>query len=243
MNTLNPQTRIGELVAEDYRSAAVFKKHKIDFCCNGGRSIAEACEKKNIDTQALINELNDALKDASAEKIEFNSWPADLLIDYILKKHHRYVEERIPILQEFLTKLVSVHGHHYKELLEIKAEFDEAAKALGAHMKKEEIILFPYVQKMVLIQAAKTTLQPAPFGTVENPIHMMHHEHDTEGERFRKIEKLSNDYTPPAEACNTYRVAYAMLKEFQEDLHQHIHLENNILFPKALQLEEQLAVA
>lgn len=238
MNSISPEKQVGQLVAEDYRSAAVFKKHKIDFCCNGGRTIAEACAKRNIDTRPVIDELVQTLNQSTAEKIDFKAWPTDLLIDYILKKHHRYVEERIPVIQEFLNKVVAVHGHHYTELKEIKAEFDEAAKALSAHMKKEEIILFPYIQKLLNINSENNSLSPAPFGSVENPINMMHHEHDTEGERFRKIEKLSDDYTPPAEACNTYRVAYAMLREFQDDLHQHIHLENNILFPRTVALEK-----
>ncbi|MBU2525040.1 MAG: iron-sulfur cluster repair di-iron protein [Bacteroidetes bacterium] len=237
---ITAQAMIGELVAKDYRTATVFKKHKIDFCCNGGRSIAEACEKKKIDSQTLLTQLQEAVQSGNSERIDFQTWPADLLIDYIEKKHHRYVEERIPILKEFLQKVATVHGHHRTELLEVRAEFDAASAALAAHMKKEEIILFPYIKKMLQAKSANKAPQLPPFGSVENPIKMMHQEHDTEGERFRKIEQLTNDYQPPEEACNTYRVSYAMLKEFQDDLHQHIHLENNILFPKAIALEAEL---
>lgn len=237
MNATNLEKHVGELVAEDYRSAAVFKKHKIDFCCNGGRTIAEACAKRKVDPQLVINELEQALNKPASEKIDFNAWPTDLIIDYILKKHHRYVEERIPVISEFLDKIVAVHGHHYSELHEIRNEFEQCVQALSAHMKKEEIILFPYILKLNATISENKPLTPPPFGTVQNPINMMLHEHDMEGERFRKIEKLSNDYTPPTESCNTYRVTYAMLKEFQDDLHQHIHLENNILFPRALKIE------
>jgi len=241
METLhkNTQKHIGQFVAEDFRTAAVFSKHNIDFCCNGNRSIEEACEKKGIDSNRLLDELEAVLNSATGESIDYKSWPLDLLAEYIEKKHHRYVEEKIPVLRQFLDKLCRVHGQRHPELLKINELFTASAGELSAHLKKEELILFPFIKKMVNATLEAGAVQAPHFGTVENPIAMMMEEHDTEGERFRQIAALSNNYTPPADACNTYKVTFAMLDEFEKDLHLHIHLENNILFPKAVKLEKQ----
>ncbi len=233
METIEQRT-IGEIVAENYRAATVFKKYKIDFCCNGGRSIEEACRTKDISIWELTKELDEAMKAGNNSAIDYHSWPLDLLADYIEKKHHRYVESRIPEIKPFLEKLCRVHGDRHPELLEIYRHFSDSADELTKHMKKEELVLFPLIRKMVA-----GTPHDSGVGTVKNPIAMMMHEHDMEGERFRKIAELSNDYTPPADGCNTYRVTFALLQEFENDLHLHIHLENNILFPKAIALEEK----
>lgn len=235
------EKQIGQFVAEDYRTAAVFSKYKIDFCCNGNRSIQEACEKKDIDSNVLLDELQTVLSKKDGESRDYKSWPLDLLVDYIEKKHHRYVEEKIPILRQFLDKLCRVHGERHPELLKINELFTASAGELAAHLKKEELILFPFVKKMVNAQLEQGGVQSPQFGTVENPIEMMMQEHDNEGERFRQIAALTDNYTPPADACNTYRVMFAMLEEFEQDLHLHIHLENNILFPKAIKLEQQFS--
>lgn len=235
----NSEKQIGQFVADDFRTAAVFSKYKIDFCCNGNRSINEACEKKGIDSNVLLDELNAVLNSKTDQSIDYKSWPLDLLADYIEKKHHRYVEEKIPVLLQFLNKLCSVHGERHPELFKINDEFIACANALTSHMKKEELILFPFVKRMVKAKSDNVAIQSPQFGTVESPIAMMMQEHDTEGERFRQIAELTNNYNPPADACNTYRVTFAMLQEFEQDLHLHIHLENNILFPGAIKLEQQ----
>lgn len=237
---IQEKTIIGELVAQDYRSASVFKKYGIDFCCQGNRTIQEACEAKNIDTSAVINDLNEVNKTPTESTTDYQSWPIDLLADYIEKKHHRYVESKIQEIKPYLDKICRVHGDRHPELFEINEQFNAAAGELAMHMKKEELVLFPFIRKMVKARQENTQLDAPHFGTVENPIQMMRHEHNTEGERFRKIEALSNNYTPPADACNTYRVTFSLLKEFEADLHLHIHLENNILFPKAIELEQHL---
>lgn len=231
---------IGELVAADYRTASIFKKHNIDFCCQGNRTIEEACEKKKIDTKIVVGDINNLLQSKTDSSIDYQSWPLDLLADYIEKKHHRYVEEKSLEIQPYLKKVCSVHGNSHPELFEIKELFDGAVSELASHMKKEELILFPFVRKMVKSQHENSEITLSQFGTVKNPIEMMMQEHETEGDRFRKIEELSNNYTTPPEACNTYKVTFALLKEFEQDLHLHIHLENNILFPKALELEKEL---
>lgn len=243
METLqkDSEKQIAQFVAEDYRTAAVFSKYKIDFCCNGNRSIQEACEKKGIDSAILIDELHSVLSVKGEQSIDYKSWPLDLLIDYIEKKHHRYIEEKTPILQQFLNKLCRVHGERHPELHKINELFTASVGDLASHLKKEELILFPFVKKLVAAKLKQTAVESPQFQTVENPIETMMQEHDNEGERFREIAELTNNYNPPADACNTYRVAFAMLEEFEKDLHLHIHLENNILFPRAIKLEQQFA--
>lgn len=234
------EKRIGQIVANDYRSAAVFEKFGIDFCCNGNRSIDEACEQINVNASELRTALKTALTETTVETTDYKSWPLDLLTDYIEKKHHRYVEERIPVLKQYLAKINKVHGARHPELQQINEHFIASGSELAMHMKKEELVLFPYIRKMVKAKQGGETLEAPRFGTVKNPIQNMMFEHDNEGERFRQIEALSDNYTPPEDACGTYKVTFAMLKEFQDDLHRHIHLENNILFPKAEELESEL---
>ena len=228
---------IGEIVAQDYRTAAVFEQFGIDFCCKGNRTIQDACAAKNISSDAVIQQLT-ALPPANlVTEEDYKQWPMDKLSNHIEERHHGYINEKMPLLLQYLEKVSKVHGKEHPEVVDIYELFRECAAELSMHMKKEELILFPFIRKM----AGSNQLAKMPhFGTVENPVNMMRHEHDTEGERFRKIAVLSNDYTPPADACNTYRVSYAMLKEFEQDLHLHIHLENNILFPAAIQREKEL---
>lgn len=231
---LTQPATVGEWVAENFRTAEIFQKHKIDFCCKGNRTLQEVCQEKGLNEANLLKELKSVSAGASHGDPDFRSWPIDLLADYIVKIHHSYVEKAINNLQPYLDKVAKVHGERHPELWQIRKEFMDTAAALAMHMKKEELILFPYIRRL----ANDKVVSPPSFGTVENPIAMMLHEHDTEGERFRRISELSNDYTPPEDACNTYRVAFAMLKEFEQDLHRHIHLENNILFPNALHQEQ-----
>jgi regulator of cell morphogenesis and NO signaling len=237
METLEKRT-IGEFVAQDFRTAAIFSKYGIDFCCKGNRTIEEVCDKKDIDANDLLEQLDAVLATKNDSGIDFKSWPMDLLIDYIEKTHHRYVEEKIPVLLQFLNKLCSVHGNMHPELFEINELFKGCAGELTQHMKKEELMLFPFIKKMVKASIFNEAIQESPFGTVKNPIAMMMNEHEAEGDRFVKIVELTNNYTPPADACNTYKVTFSMLEEFEQDLHKHIHLENNILFPKAIALEK-----
>ncbi len=230
---------VGQIVAEDYRTAQVFKNHKIDFCCNGNRSLEEACKKGDQNLQQLIKEIQEIQEIHRDQSQDFKIWPLDLLANYIEKIHHGYVEEKIPIIKPYLKKICKVHGDRHPELWEINELFNSSAGELAAHMKKEELVLFPAIKKMVNAKQAGNELEKPHFGTVKNPIQKMMQEHDTEGERFRKIEALSNNYTPPQDACNTYRVTFSLLQDFENDLHRHIHLENNILFPKAAELEKE----
>lgn len=233
---------IGEIVAQDYRTAAVFSKYGIDFCCKGHRTIEEVCQKKSIATDQLLDVLDEVLANKESQSIDYKTWPLDLLADYVEKTHHRYIEEKTPVLLQFLNKLCRVHGENHSELFEVNELFTQSAQELAMHLKKEEMILFPFIRKMVAAKISETVVEAPHFGTVENPVAMMMEEHDNEGERFRKIAEITNNYTPPADACNTYKITYAMLEEFENDLHKHIHLENNILFPKSIELEKKFEV-
>ncbi len=235
---IQEDTIIGELVANDYRAASVFKKHGIDFCCNGNRTISDASSAK-VSVAQLMDELNGITTKVSEDNVDYKSWPLDLLADYIEKKHHRYAEAKITEIKPYLNKIVKVHGQKHPELLKVEELFLASAGELTAHMKKEELMLFPFIRKMV---SAKMNNEPVPtpmFGSVRNPIEMMMKEHTTEGERFVEIAELTYNYTPPADGCNTYKVTFALLQEFEEDLHKHIHLENNILFAKAIEMEKE----
>jgi len=238
MNTLE-QLTVGEYVANDFRTAAIFSKYGIDFCCKGKRTLDEVCAKKDINPEELEKEIQTVLETKNDQAIDFKSWSPSLLIDYIVEKHHSFVEEKTPILLQFLDKLCKVHGERHPELFEINSLFKLSVGNLAQHMKKEELILFPFIQKMVRAQKEDQALEQPNFGNVENPIAMMKEEHTIEGDHFETIATLSDGFTPPEDACSTYRVTYQMLKEFEQDLHKHIHLENNILFPKAIALQEQ----
>ncbi len=231
---------IGSIVAENYKAATVFQKYGIDFCCKGNRTIEEACVSKGLNTEEVETEVLKATEEKTSAETDFNHWPLDALTDYITHRHHRYVGDKIPELTAYLRKVSSVHGERHPELEEIERLFSETAGELTVHMKKEELMLFPFIKRMALASRGEASKMEPVFGTVQNPIEMMMQEHADEGERFEKISVLSNGYSVPADGCTTYRVTYAMLKDFEEDLHQHIHLENNILFPKAVELEKQL---
>jgi regulator of cell morphogenesis and NO signaling len=235
METLKQRT-VADLVTENIKTAHIFKKHGIDFCCGGGITIERACEKKGVDYKTLEEELLQVGN--SNHAYNYKSWSPDFLVDHIINVHHVYVEENLPLLLQYSDKVMKVHGHHDTELLEINDLVKSVVSELAAHMKKEELILFPFIKKMTAAQKEGTKLPRPTFGTVDNPIAMMEDEHDHAGELFRKMAKLSNNFSPPAHACNTYKAFYAKLEEFENDLHLHVHLENNILFPKAKQMEK-----
>lgn len=240
---ITKKSNIGALVAQNYKTANVFKKSGIDFCCNGNRTIEDACNQKKINVDELIQSLQNVTQiNNSADGINFNSWPLDLLADYIEKKHHRFVESKILEITPFLNKIVKVHGPQHPELNEVQLLFQGCVDELTVHMKKEELVLFPFIRKLELAKQNGTPVN-AQFGSVKNPIQNMMNEHTAEGERFRKIAELTNNYTPPQDACNTYKVTFSLLNEFEDDLHQHIHLENNILFPKAIDIEKKFVSA
>ncbi|MFC2109069.1 iron-sulfur cluster repair di-iron protein [Bacteroidota bacterium] len=236
MLTVTKECTVAEIVTENIKTADVFKKFGIDFCCGGGISIAKVCEKKGIDFKVLENELSNVDKHKTQAQ-NYDKWSLSFLIDHIINIHHTYVSDNILVIYQYANKVAKVHGHHYTEVIEINDLFLEVANELTAHMQKEEQILFPYIKELVAAETEGKTLEIPHFGSVKNPIQMMEMEHENAGDIFKKIAQLTNNYTPPLEACNTFKALYSKLQEFEEDLHQHIHLENNILHPKAKKLE------
>ncbi len=237
---IHQKRTVSDIVAEDYRTAAVFESKGIDFCCGGNITIEEVTSNNGIDAASLIKSLEEAVRNEDAEASDFNAMPLNDLANYIVEKHHSYVEEKIPVLRIYLGTVCSAHGENHPELHEIAELFEVAAGNLTTHLKKEELILFPYISKMVAARKINVRPETPRFGSVKQPIAAMVNDHENEGERFKVIATLSNNYTIPDDACNTYKVTFAYLKEFEANLHKHIHLENNILFPKAIEMEQEL---
>jgi regulator of cell morphogenesis and NO signaling len=231
---------IKEIVTQNFQSAAVFEKYSLDFCCRGGKSIEDACREKGISPQVIYEELGHVSTIGSAETSRFYLWPPEFLVDYIVTNHHAYVASTIPVLLAHTQKVASVHGERHPEVVRIAEMFARVADDLTRHMKKEELMLFPYIKHLAELARSGGEFRTPPFGSAENPIRMMMQEHQNAGDELYEIRALSNSYAPPEDACTTYRVTYQELQEFEKDLHQHVHLENNILFPAALNLETGL---
>lgn len=234
------QRTIGDLVAEDYRRATVFKQYGIDFCCGGGKTLEAACDKKGIKLSDIQRALEAAERRPADDTMRPATWSLDFLATYIVNQHHTYIREHMPFLQEFVGKVARVHGDANPEVIAIDRLLGKLSDDLSQHMMKEEQVLFPHILALVATRGQGYRTERPPFGTVRNPIRMMEHEHDQAGEIMREIRALSNNFTPPEYACATYRVSYAKLAEFEDDLHRHVHLENNILFPGAAALEAEL---
>ncbi len=239
MIQIEQELKIADVVSSNIKSAHVFKKYGIDFCCGGGISIAKACEKKNINVNSLIQDLNN-LDDKVLPSQNFNNWELDFLADYIVNTHHSYVTESIELITDYAVKVVKVHGEAHPPVFKIYELFTQVAEELTSHMQKEELILFPYIKKLASAKRESGSVMLAPFGSVLNPINMMESEHEFVGNLLKEIADVSNNYNPPEWACNTFKALYAKLDEFEQDLHIHVHLENNILFPKSIKLEEDL---
>lgn len=239
MIAIDRKTKVGDVVSRHAPLADLFEKHHIDFCCGGAQTIEEACTGKNLEPDALIEEIKAAWTNREADPAQprFNEMELDELSDYIVEKHHSYVAEAIPLVTEYLERTAHAHGDNHPELHQIKALFKASAGQLAQHMQKEEMVLFPRVKHLIRLKKTGQRLPVQP-GAVASPIEVMMQEHAAEGERFEEIRRLSAHYTVPADACSTFQAAYRKLEEFELDLHRHIHLENNILFPKALALEK-----
>lgn len=237
---MNDKT-IAEIVKEYNHAAKVLDRYQIDYCCGGKIKFNDICKKKNLDPVKILNEIestNDLIKDISFQEI--NNWPIDLICDYLEKTHHRYLKEFFEVLAPKMSKLVSRHGENHPVLKEIASVMESAQYELLVHLKKEELILFPAIRKYKLAQINNQSIEAAPFGSIKNPIQVMENEHNHEGERLEILKKLSSNFTPPEDACQTYQSVFRMLKEFFDDMHKHVYIENHILFPKALSLENYL---
>lgn len=231
---------IKDMVTEDFRAAAVFEKYSIDFCCGGKKPLETACLEQGVNVADVLTDLHNLDQVAASGGARFASWDLDLLAQYIVQNHHEYLRRVIPSLSAHTEKIARVHGKNHPELLGIAEQFAAVANELAGHMVKEERILFPFISTLAAAKRDGTTPQRPPFQTLRNPIRMMEAEHQSAGDGLAFIRKASNGYTVPADGCTTYRVTYQELEEFERDLHQHVHLENNILFPKAIELETAL---
>lgn len=230
------QKRLGEFVSEDYRNGAVFEKHQLDCSCKGKRALKVACQEKGVDEATVLNELGQVWQSGKL-CYSFNPETASLaeLAEYIIKTHHFYVRNELPIIMGHLVKIASKHGDLFPEMIEVAKLFEELKAEFELHMQKEESILFPRIKELEEFKlSGKVVNMDIP--TLKSPILLMEHDHDQSGSVMAVIRKLSDNYTPPKGACYTYKLAMAELETFEMDLHRHVHLENYILFPKALNL-------
>ncbi|HUM64399.1 MAG TPA: iron-sulfur cluster repair di-iron protein [Chitinophagaceae bacterium] len=229
---------LGEIAAKDLRKAQIFKKYGLDFCCGGKKTVKQACAEKGLDVTKVEQELQHADKMPATRPVPYDEWSLDFLADYIVNTHHSYVKKTLPDLRGYAAKVARVHGARHPELLAIHQLVENVNAELSEHLVKEEQVLFPFIRQLVS-SANKGESKPAShFGSIENPISMMESEHETAGKDLEQIRKLSNNFAIPDDACASYSLLYRMLEEFEDDLHIHVHLENNILFPKALKLEK-----
>jgi len=238
MSTTAEKT-VRELALENPAATRLFEKLGIDYCCGGNKSLEEACRAVSLPMDEVLESLEMAEQSARVVQKDRN-WQTELLADlveHIIGTHHRYTREEMARLGPLLDKVCSVHGKNHPELLQVRASFQGLAQELTTHMMKEEMVLFPYIVRMEESVVQKEPVLPPPFGSVQNPVSMMEHEHDSAGNALRTMRQASAGYTPPGDACISYQTLYKALAEFEKDLHQHIHLENNILFPRAIEME------
>lgn len=230
---------VGEIAAKDLRKAEVFKKYGIDFCCGGKKSLKQVCEEKGLDIAVVEAELENPTQPVSSAN-DYNRWEPDFLADYIYNQHHLYYYNELPIIKGLITKVTQHHGSNHPELSYLYQAFAKLVEELGTHFMREEKVVFPFIKALVQAKRSgnREVLNSQP--SLSEPIHIMEEDHEAAGEILEAMQKISNNYTAPADACNSYQFLYKKLKELDEDLHQHIHLENNILFPKALKLDKEL---
>jgi len=232
---------LGQIAAKDLRKAEVFKKYGLDFCCGGKKTVQEACAEKGLDVTRVEQELAQAGKQGNARPLPYNDWGLGFLTDYIVNTHHSYVRKTLPDIRAYALKVMRVHGARHPELKPVHELVEQIHAELNAHMDIEDKILFPYIKALALAGQSGRLAEALPF-TAGNPIRRMEIEHETVGQALDSIRKLTNNYALPEDACASYSLLYRMLDEFEEDLHLHVHLENNILFPKTLELEDQLQI-
>lgn len=238
-NDLQNGETVGEIAAKDIRKAEVFKKYGIDFCCGGKKSLQQVCEEKGLDVEVVEAELENPAQPVSSSNV-YNRWEPDFLADYIYNQHHLYYYNELPVLKGLITKVTQHHGDNHPELKYMYSLFGQLVHELDTHFMKEEKIVFPFIKALVLAKRTGNFEALNNQYSLSEPIRIMQIEHDAAGGILAEMSKLSNNYTTPADACNSYQFLYKKLKDLDEDLHQHIHLENNILFPKALKLDKEL---
>jgi len=231
---------LAQIVNNNHKAASVFEKYHLDFCCKGKRSLEQACQEQQIELSEVTGELGDIFSKTVAGSIDFDKMSLTQLCDYIVQTHHAYVKNEMPQIYAYLHKISSKHGDRHPELNKVFQTFAAVKEEMEGHMKKEELILFPRIKEMEKLANSGAGQFQLNIGYLQSPINVMENEHDHAGSQLNEIRILTNDYTPPQDACTTYRLSFAALQAFELDLHQHVHLENNILFPKAIDMFESL---
>ncbi len=232
---------VGEIVTKDIANAEVFKKFGIDFCCNGNKTVAEACKEKGIDVAEVEEALQKPIENVTGGNMNFDEWDLDFLADYIVNTHHKYVKKYLPEIVKYSNKVAQVHGPHHPELLPINELVNEVKEAFYSHMDEEENKLFPMVKQIVKAKEENTSFTADGDESFKAIVEKSEEEHNDVGNALREIRRLSDNFALPEDACASYTLLYKMIEEFENDTFTHIHLENNMLFPKAQVLEESLA--
>jgi regulator of cell morphogenesis and NO signaling len=228
---MNIQHRtLRDIVSENFNAAVLFDAYGLDYCCNGGQTLEDACSERGIEPQKVITSLFQLDTDSSSQR--YFRWDVSFLIDYILNNHHSFIRDAAPVITTHLEKSVAAHGDNHPELHKVISIFRECSNGLSEHLLKEEQVLFPYIKKLHQYGVAS--------GMIEQPIAVMLQEHETVGSELRQIRELLNDYAVPDDACTTLQLVYKELEAFESDIHKHVFLENAVLFPKAIRLEKDL---
>jgi regulator of cell morphogenesis and NO signaling len=228
MNELLHKT-LSEIVTDNYQAARVFENYGLDFCCKGKRPLEEACKEKGITISDIARDLSEAIAADSSSR-DFNNMSLTELYEYIVAVHHSYCKVNMPQIFNYVSRVTNKHGDRFPYMQQVYFLFGQLQQEMDQHMYKEERILFPRIKD------AEENNGTAPLDYLQAPVSYMEHEHEHAGAVMEQIRILTNNYTPPQQACTTFRLALESLKAFEEDVHQHVHLENNILFPKAVNL-------
>jgi regulator of cell morphogenesis and NO signaling len=231
------ESKVKDIALSNPAARQILEDAGLDYCCGGGKSLHEACLHADVPAEEILNRLRENSKHVSPDEANWTLAPLGDLTRHIRERHHRYVRDAIARVQPLLDKVEAKHGKSHSEIGDIRRLFTEVGREMIMHMQKEEQILFPYIDALEKATSVHSSVEPPFFQTVVNPIHAMMKEHDAAGELVKQIRNASSEYTAPADACTSYKALYQDLREFEADLHQHVHLENNILFPRAVEME------
>lgn len=231
---------IGEMVAKDYRKAQVFKSLGIDFCCGGKKTLDEVCQRKGLNIKHVNEKLLSMNLQEQNPSLNFDKWELDFLADYIIVTHHQYIKESLPFIIELANKVARVHGERHHELMEVASLFNTIGKNLSLHLMKEENAVFPFIKELVEAKKSGGRASAFSLNDMNIPAQILEMEHEQISEDMGIIRTLTNQFNLPSDACTSYTILYKFLEEFESDLFTHVHLENNLLFPKAIQLEKDL---
>lgn len=233
---LTPQSTIGEIVADNYETAGIFRKYGLDFCCGGGTSLEAACRERSIRLEELLADLQGVSRETPSAGENYRAWEPDHLVDHIVETHHRFVREKSEEIANYAEKVARVHGRRHPENIEIHSLFIRLANGLLHHLEEEEERLFPLIRQVYADRMKGQPVDDKRIASLEKELERMVDDHEEAGALMAAIRERSGEFTPPADACATYRILYQNLEGFEEDLHRHVHLENNILFQKAEKL-------